>query len=247
MTRDLLLLHGAWQGAWVFDAVIPQFEALGWTCHAVDLPENGCEGAPPGEASLTTYVDHVARVAPRRVVVLAHSGSGVIASQFAEDFPERVAAIVYVAAMMLPSGMAYEDLARQLASEGEAVAGINPYLKRSADGLFTEVPPEAAQEIFLQDCAPDVAAAGARRLTPQREAGRILRAHLTPDRFGRVAKIYVEATADRSIAPVAQKRMQALVAHDRALSIDSGHAPHISQPHALARLIDEALEALLGR
>ena len=244
MSRDLLLLHGAWQGAWVFDAIIPYFEARGWRCHAVDLPENGCEGAPPGEASLTSYVDHVAAVAPPRTVILAHSGSGVIASQYAEDFPERVAAIVYVAGMMLPSGMAYEDLARQLASEGEVVGGINPHLTRSPDGLFTQVPPEAAREIFLHDCSPEVAAAGALRLTPQRETGRILRARLTPERFGETAKIYVEATADRSIVPVAQKRMQALVAHDMALSIDSGHAPHISQPQALARLVDEALRAL---
>ena len=244
MTRDMLLLHGAWQGAWVFDGIVPHLEARGWRCHPVDLPENGCPGAPPGSASLGAYVAHCARVAPERMVILAHSGSGVIASQLAEDHPERVAAILYVAGMMLPSGMAFEDLARQLAAEGLDVAGVNPHLVRSADGRFTEVPPEVAERIFLHDCPPDLARAGAARLTPQRETGRILRAQLTPDRFGRVPRIYVEALDDRSVVLAAQRRMQALLPPDRTISIATGHAPHIAQPERLADQVAGALRDL---
>ena len=244
MTRDMLLLHGAWQGAWVFDRIIPHLEALGWRCCALDLPENGCDGAPPDVASLESYVAHCAKAGPERMVVLAHSGSGVIASQLAEDFPERVEAIIYVAGMMLPSGMAFEDLAKQLAAEGEDVAGVNPYLIRSEDGQFTSVPPDVAQRIFLQDCEDDVAQAGAMRLTPQREAGRILRANLTPDGFGAVPKIYIEALQDRSVVPAAQRRMQALTKADIARSINTGHAPHIAKPAELASLVHEALSLL---
>ena len=245
MTADMLLLHGAWQGAWVFDGIIPLLEARGWRCHAVDLPENGCPGAPPGPASLDAYVAHCARVAPERMVILAHSGSGVIASQLAENRPERVAAIVYVAGMMLPSGMAFEDVARQMSAEGEDVAGVNPFLVRSDDGLFTEVPKEVAHRIFLHDCPHDVGLAASSRLTRQRETGRILRARLTADRFGRVRKIYVEALHDRSIVPAAQRRMQSLVPHDIAISIASGHAPHVSQPERLAEIVTDALAQLI--
>jgi pimeloyl-ACP methyl ester carboxylesterase len=247
MTREMLLLHGAWQGAWVFERIIPHLEALGWRCQAVDLPENGCPGAPPGEASLEAYVAHCAAVGPERMVVLAHSGSGVIASQLAEDHPGRVEAIVYVAGMMLPSGMAFEDLARRLAAEGEDVAGVNPHLVRSADGLFTEVPPAVARRIFLHDCPDDVAAAGAASLTPQRETGRVLRARLTAERFGRVPRVYIEALCDRSVVLAAQRRMQTLTPPDVLRSIATGHAPHISQPQALAGIVDEALASCAAR
>jgi len=244
MTRDLLLLHGAWQGAWVFDGLIPHLQARGWRGQTVDLPENGCPGAPPGPASLEAYVTHCARVAPERMVILAHSGSGVIASQLAETHPERVAAIVYVAGMMLPSGVSFADLAQQMTAEGFDVAGVNPHLVRSADGAFTEVPAEVAARIFLHDCPPDVARAGAARLTRQRETGRILRGELTPDRFGRIPRIYVEALHDRSVVLAAQRRMQALTPPDRTISLASGHAPHISQPEILAEAVARALEDL---
>ena len=240
MIRNTLLIHGAWQGAWVWSAFTPRFETLGWTCKAVDLPENGQPGRGPGAASLTSYVDHCASVMDGETTIIAHSGAGVVASRLAEIWPGRVDAIVYVAGMMLPSGMAFEDL---LAGwSGEAISrGIGPHLVWSPDGEFSTVPPEAALEIFLQDCPADAARAAAARLTPQREAGRRLRAHLTPERFGRVRRIYVEALRDRSVVLAVQRRMQALSPGAEVLSIDTGHAPQLAAPNRLASMLDRAL------
>jgi pimeloyl-ACP methyl ester carboxylesterase len=238
MTRDLLLIHGAWQGAWVWDLLIPHLTPRGWHCHAADLPENGQPGAPAGRASLPSYVAHCAAVMPARVIVVAHSGAGVIASQLAELFPDRIAGVVYLTGMMLPSGMAFGDL---LAGEDAATQGIGPYLVWSKDGAFSSVPTDAARDIFLQDCAPDIVRMAAEKLRPQRETGRRLVAQLTPERFGRVRRVYVEARLDRSVVLAMQQRMQALVPGARVLSIATGHAPQLSQPEALAHLLDEAL------
>jgi pimeloyl-ACP methyl ester carboxylesterase len=41
---------------------------------------------------------------------VGHSGGGLTASQVAELVPERVAALVYLVGMMLPSGMTFADL-----------------------------------------------------------------------------------------------------------------------------------------
>ena len=240
MTRDALLIHGAWQGAWAWEAFIPYFEAYGWRCTAVDLPENGQVGAPGGPASLEAYVDHCASAMSDPSVVIAHSGGGVVASQLAEDYPERVTAIAYVAGMMLPSGMTFEDLLGGWS--GTAVSkGIGPFLVWSPNRVFSSVPPQAALEIFLQDCAAEAAAAAAGRLKPQRETGRRLRAHLTASRFGRIRRIYVEALRDRSVVIEVQRRMQTLSPGAEILSIDTGHVPQLAQPEALARLLAEAL------
>ncbi len=240
MTKHALLIHGAWQGAWVWDTFTPCFEALGWRCKAVDLPENGQPGSEPGPASLTSYVDHCASVMEGASTIIAHSGAGVVASRLAETLPERVEAVVYVAGMMLPSGMAFEDLLADWS--GEPISkGIGPHLVWSPDGAFSAVPPEAALEIFLQDCPADAARAAAARLTPQRESGRRLRAHLTPERFGRVRRIYVEALRDRSVVLAVQRRMQALSPGAEVLSIDTGHAPQLAAPNRLASMLDGAL------
>jgi pimeloyl-ACP methyl ester carboxylesterase len=36
-----ILIHGAWQGAWAWETIVPRLEALGHDAIAVDLPGNG--------------------------------------------------------------------------------------------------------------------------------------------------------------------------------------------------------------
>ena len=239
MTRNLLLIHGAWQGSWAWDALIPYLSASGWVIHAIDLPENGQPGAPPGPASLDSYVAHCAATMPAGAIVIAHSGAGVIASQLAESHPDRVACIVYVTGMMLPSGVGFAEVTARVPNS----QGISPFLTWSPDRLFSSVPPQAALDIFLHDCPPEAAQAAAASLTPQRETARALRATLTPERFGRVPRIYIEATQDRSVVPAVQRRMQELVPGARRLSIDTGHVPQLSRPAELAHMLDRALTA----
>jgi len=238
---ELLLIHGAWQGAWAWDALIPHLNGFGWNCHAVELPENGQPGAPPGPASLEAYVAHCASVMPERAIVIGHSGAGVIASQLAEMHPERVACVVYLTGMMLPSGVGFAEIVTDILEEAPEADGIGPYLEWSDDRLFSMVPPQAARDIFLHDCPADVAKTAASRLTPQRETARALCATLTPERFGRVPRIYVEATGDRSVVPAVQRRMQAMMPGAHRLSIATGHAPQVAQPQVLARMLDDAL------
>src|SRR5262245_30300736 len=37
MAKDIVMIHGANEGGWVFDQFKTAFEELGWTCHAPDL------------------------------------------------------------------------------------------------------------------------------------------------------------------------------------------------------------------
>jgi pimeloyl-ACP methyl ester carboxylesterase len=238
-----LLIHGAWQGAWAWDAFIPPFSAKGWVCNAVDLPENGQPGAGDGPAGMESYVAHCGRFLDAPSVIIAHSGGGVLASQLAENFPDRVKCVVYLAGMMLPSGVAFEDLLAELAAETAISTGIGPYLEWSEDRQFSCVPPAAALEIFLHDCTAEAARRAAARLRPQREAGRKLRAVLTPERYGRVPRLYVEALRDRSVVLEVQRRMQDLSPGARRLSIDTGHAPQLANPDLLADMLSRELAA----
>jgi pimeloyl-ACP methyl ester carboxylesterase len=45
MTRDIVMLHGANEGAWCFDKFKTVFESLGWSCHAPDLIGHGAKSA----------------------------------------------------------------------------------------------------------------------------------------------------------------------------------------------------------
>jgi pimeloyl-ACP methyl ester carboxylesterase len=48
MAKDIVMIHGANEGGWVFDQFKAAFEGLGWTCHAPDLIGHGPEWRQEG-------------------------------------------------------------------------------------------------------------------------------------------------------------------------------------------------------
>ena len=50
-----VLIHGAWQGAWAWQRVVPLLEAEGHRAVAVDLPGNGADDTPPGDVTTMLY------------------------------------------------------------------------------------------------------------------------------------------------------------------------------------------------
>jgi pimeloyl-ACP methyl ester carboxylesterase len=179
----------------------------------------------------------------RPVSLVGHSGGGVIASAAGERFRERVSRIAYVAGMMLPSGMGFGDLQRELEGRDGFSRGISDRIVHSADGMVSTVPPEEAAAIFFNDCPHDVALAAAKKLTPQAEGARAITANLTRERFGTLPRLYVEATDDRSVVLLAQRRMQELCPGAIVRSLPTGHAPQLSRPDILA---DALVPFLLG-
>ncbi|MET3512861.1 pimeloyl-ACP methyl ester carboxylesterase [Pseudacidovorax sp. 1753] len=250
MTRHIVLIHGAWQGAWAFDAWLPLLRERGWQPHAVDLPGNGWPPLGDAPASLDTYAAHVAGVIDalgEPAVVLGHSGGGITASQVAEVLPQRVAALVYLAGMMLPSGMGFGELVRQVQAEqpGRDFSGIGPWLRWNADRSASRVAAEGALRCFVHDCEPAAAAQAAALLRPQPESGRAMLNRLSADRFGRVPRFYVECLDDQSVYHPLQARMQQLSPGARRLTLPCGHVPQLAAPQALTDLLIPELEALL--
>ncbi|GJE29455.1 alpha/beta fold hydrolase [Methylobacterium organophilum] len=236
-TDPVVLIHGAWAGAWVWERLTPHLESAGLITQALDLPGNGADDTPPAAVSLDRYVAHVGAVLDRlggRASLVAHSGGGVVASAVAEAFPDRVARIAYVAGMMLPDGMGFADLVAEARARHPEAAGIGPHLIWSPDRLTSRVPEAAARAIFFQDGPESDAQAAARRLTPQPERGRAVRARLTAEGFGRVPRLYVEALHDRAVIPALQRQMCALVPGAARVALPTGHAPQLSAPDRLA-------------
>lgn len=236
----VVLIHGAWQGAWAWDAFIPYLRRAGLAIEAVDLPGNGSDATPPEAVSLPLYVAHVAERIGRlggRVKIVAHSGGGIVASQVAEELPDRISGVCYVAGMMLPDGMAFSELVVEMMPAYPDVAGVGPHLEWSDDRLTSRVPCEAALAHFFQDCPRSAGEAAAARLTPQGERGRAIRSRLSAERFGRVPRFYVEATNDRSVLPVMQRRMREMVPGAVLASLASGHVPQLAMPDILADTI----------
>ncbi|MCS6766025.1 MAG: alpha/beta hydrolase [Candidatus Protistobacter heckmanni] len=254
MIKQMVLIHGAWQGSGSFQAWLPELTRLGWRAAAVDLPGNGWgrrSGVHDEEVSLQSYTDHVLQVLDdidEPVVLVGHSGGGITASQVAQAAPERVSCVVYLAGMMLPSGRSFGDIINLCREDSPdaRLDGIAPYLDYSADCATTTVRPEGALKIFVQDCEPEAARRAAGLLRPQRETGRIMRPTLSAQRYGSVPRIYVECTEDRSVLPVLQRKMQTLSPGARRIVMECGHVPQLAQPRQLAERVCAELDTILA-
>jgi pimeloyl-ACP methyl ester carboxylesterase len=244
-----ILIHGAWQGSWVWRDFAPLLEKAGFTPHAIDLPGNGADDTPLADVSLDLYLAHVGALIERLdgdILVIAHSGGGVVSTALGERYPQRISAIAYIAGMMLPSGWSFGTVLAKERAEERGLIGIGPFLEWNDERTVSIVPPEAGAKIFLNDMPFDVALQGAQNLTAQAEPGRALKTVWTEERFGSIARIYVECAHDLSVLQPIQQAMQKAVPGARNITLDAGHAPHVSQPQALADALIPQLKAYCG-
>jgi pimeloyl-ACP methyl ester carboxylesterase len=239
-----MLVHGAWQGAWAWETIVPRLEAAGHRAIAVDLPGNGHDETPPGVVDVHLYARYIASIIDGitgPVVLVGHSMGGTAVAQACELRPERVALAIYLAAFLLPDGMSVMTFYEQYLEPW--MSGATTRATRSADGLLSSIDPASAVEVFYHQADPAVAAAAARRLTPQPEGGRGSKLSLSSQCFGQVRRVYIEATQDRSVHLPLQRRMQELTPCREVFSLDTDHAAQLSAPAALTALLLEAVAA----
>lgn len=235
MSNDpVVLIHGAWQGAWAWDRLVPLLEEHGFQVIAADLPGNGVDGSDPADVTLDACVDYLENLIVDfdRVSVVGHSGGGVMGAALVERSP-KVARMAFVAGMMLPEGRSFAEIRSEALDGSDALPGIAPNLLWSADGLVSSVPRFAAEAIFFSDCPPDLAQAASARLTPHGEGARAIRLDKV-ERLLDLPRLYVEASEDMSTPITVQRHMQALMPGALVAELPTGHAPQLSAPHLLA-------------
>lgn len=228
-----ILIHGAWHGGWSFDAIRPMLEAAGHQVIAPDLPGMGGSDAELADATLANWADFVAdlcRNASRPVILAGHSRGGLVISEVAERVPDHVAALVYICAMLLPSGFSREQW-RDMAEPNPAFRSI---IQPHASGIATVVDRDRAAPIFAQLSPPDLVEKALSRLMAEPDQPRMTELSLSPDRYGRVPRHYIECTEDRTIPISDQRQMQALQPCASVTTLAADHSPFLSMPQELA-------------
>ncbi len=131
----IVLVHGAFANAPVWGHVAARLRAAGHEVTAVDLP--GRPGAPmePGKVTLDLHRDAVVnalRVLGRPAVLVGHSFAGIVAAAAAEQAPETVRTLVFVAAYLPKNGDSLVSLAQQ-----DPDARIGPNLRNRAKAVLS--------------------------------------------------------------------------------------------------------------
>ena len=227
-----VLVHGGWNGGWCWEKVVPLLEEAGHRAEAPDLPGSGDDPTPIHEVSLQGYADRIAGVLdaqPEPVVLVGHSSGGTVISQAAEQRPDKVELLVYLAAFLLRDG---ETLFG--AAENETGSLVLPNLVMSEDGASDTIRGDAVREALLHDCPEEDVQRAKARFAPQALAPFATPLSITEENFGRVPRAYIRTLQDRAISPPFQEYMYERLPCREVLTMGTRHSPFFAAPEELA-------------
>jgi pimeloyl-ACP methyl ester carboxylesterase len=246
----IVLVHGAFGGAWCWEPVIAPLEATGHSVEAFDLPGCGEDGTPIADVTLALCANRVCEVLaqrPERAVLVAHSMGGAVVTQAAAFCPERIDSLVFVCAFMPASGQSLLDLTHL--PEG-ASDMIQANLVIEGDPPVARLSDEAAAEAIYNGCTSEQVAWAVARRTPQPVAPFADPVEGDDDALVSIPRAYILTRRDNSIPPPLQRRMIREHPCRRVIELDADHAPYLSATDelvaALLELAPEPREAELS-
>ena len=241
-----VLIHGSWHGGWCFDPVAEILRARGHAVVAPTLPGMGGTAEELAAVTLEGWADfaleHCRRLRAETggpVVLAGHSRGGLVVSTAAERDPRAMDALVYICAMMLPTGLSRAEFKKLEGPNPAFDAIISPV----HGGAGTVVDPAAAGAVFAQVSPPDLVAAVLPRLIAEPHGPRSEKLVVTPERWGSLPRTYVECTQDRTIPIDSQRKMQQFSPGARVVTLDADHSPYLSRPVELADALESSLPA----
>ncbi len=235
-----VLIHGAWFGGWCWDETKVLLEQSGHTVIAPDLPGHGDDQTPVPDITLDTLVDRVGQILNTQsepVILVGHSMGGIVLSQTAEQYPDKIERLIYVAAYLLQNGESLFQV-----STADTDSQIGSYLLPDPEHGQISIRLEALKDIFLHDCSEAVIAEAEARLRPDLIAPQTTLMRLTEENFGRVPRTYITTKLDRVVSPNLQRQMFTALPCDRILEIETGHSPFAAAPDKLVALLLELVK-----
>jgi len=224
---EFALVHGSYHGAWCWDLLRPELEALGHRVVAVDLPITDPSAGATEYAAAT--IDAIADL--RDPVVVGHSMAGLVVPLVAQARPVR--RLVFLAAMLPRPGMSANEQ-----RAGEPMDGRVPPSSAEWTDLGDDVwavGPNTATELFFHDATPPIAAWAVERLRAQ--SYRVMNEATPLARWPDVPVASIVCRDDRALNP----EWVRAAARDRlgieALEIDGAHSPFMTRPAELAAML----------
>lgn len=237
MPKEFVLVHGAMHGAWCWEDVAARLAAKGHRVVVPELPGHGRRAAEVRLASADSYgravAEAMARSGVSRAILVGHSMGGLVIAKAAELCPERIAHLVFLAAVVPAHGSSIAGANMTAAAR----AALEAQVIGRGDGTFSHSA-ETAWSRWMGDLPrrdPRVARAIS-LLTPQAARPFFERVDLRRFDTLRIPRTYIRCMRDAAVIPPRAAANAARLGV-KPVDLDSAHDPMLSRPDELVRLL----------
>ncbi|SKC95326.1 Pimeloyl-ACP methyl ester carboxylesterase [Chitinophaga ginsengisegetis] len=224
-----ILVHGGFHGAWCWDKLRPFMEEKGFVVITPDYTGNGKEFH-----SYTTRIGALLEKQQQPVIILGHSSGGMVITELAKKYPDKIKGLIYLSAFLLPEGMSPPEI-----MQDDTISLMQSSLIIDKSNGTVRVNKKKAKQLFYADCEDPVAQWAISKLTPEpvKPAGNKenSRTDIAPEQP--IRRFYIETLQDKALGITSQRRMQYLLPCEKVYTLTSGHSPFLSQPGKLAAVL----------
>ncbi|MEM8488635.1 MAG: alpha/beta hydrolase [Bacteroidota bacterium] len=232
VTPQVILLHGAGLGSWIWDAVTPN---LSLPCKALNLP--GRSGAANlSRIGLQSAIDAVASQSTAHTVIVGHSFSAAVALGVASQYPGSVAGIVLVGGVVSESGKSFLS---NLPLPMRAFLGT--YIRLSRKGV--KLPASLIEAEYCNDLPATTRDNVLSNITPEVPRYYLdkLDWHLPSD----IPCHYVKLLQDTSLSLPQQDQFGSRLPGASVETLPTGHLPMLAKPEQTALLLNRLCNQML--
>jgi pimeloyl-ACP methyl ester carboxylesterase len=236
-TKTVLLVHGAWHGAWCWATLQAELDRRGVPSLAIDLPGHGL--SPLAFTDLHGDAQHVADALARingPVVLVGHSYGGAVITEAATRHADNVSHLVYMTALALDKDEAVLPFVQSLPRvESPLGAAMLP----SDDGAFTTIDPTKSEVAFYGECPKGTTEAANARLCAQPVATFLQ--PVSGAAWRTIPSTYIECTLDGAIPIEHQRAMSSRCTN--VVTLETDHSPFTSKPSETADVLERLARA----
>jgi pimeloyl-ACP methyl ester carboxylesterase len=236
-TKTVLLVHGAWHGAWCWAPLQAELDRRGVPSLAVDLPGHGVSSLPLTDlyGDAQAVAEALGRISGP-VVLVGHSYGGAVITEAATRHPQNVDHLVYMTAFALDEGEAVMPFIQTLPP---IEIPLGAAIRRSADGASSTIDPTKSEVAFYGECPKGTTEAANPRLCPQPLANFLQPVTGAPWRS--IPSTYVECTLDGAV-PIEHQRAMS-VRCGNVVTLETDHSPFASKPVETADILERLAKA----
>ncbi|MBR0902685.1 alpha/beta fold hydrolase [Bradyrhizobium liaoningense] len=232
-TPTIVLVHGAFEDASIWNKVIPRLQRDGYPVIAFANP---LLGVAVDAAYLRSVIDRI----QGPVILAAHSYGGAVITQAGTD--PKVKGLVYAAAVMPAAGEAASNLLERFPGSTfpTSVEAVNYSLPDGSSGTYLLYQADKFHSNVAADVPASVAAMMLATQRPMKVAA--LTETLTSAAWTTKPSWQIRTLQDLAI-PVAEQKFEADRAKSRVVEVNASHAVTVSNPDVVADVIVQAARA----